>query len=42
MTEFERLLRVLSQAQVKFIVVGGVAATVHGATRLTRDLDLVY
>jgi predicted nucleotidyltransferase len=42
MTEFEQLLRVLSEAQVKFIVVGGVAAAVHGATRLTRDLDLVY
>lgn len=42
MTDFKFLLRTLSQAEVEFILVGGVAATVHGATRLTLDLDLVY
>lgn len=36
------LLRVLSKADVRYIVVGGVAAGVHGALRPTLDLDVVY
>jgi hypothetical protein len=36
------LLRVLSGAGVRYIVVGGVAAGVHGALRPTLDLDVVY
>jgi predicted nucleotidyltransferase len=42
MTDFKALLRVLSEAGVEFILVGGVAATVHGSTRLTVDVDAVY
>src|SRR5262245_51240704 len=42
MTDFRRLLEVLSDAAVEFIVVGGVAAAAHGAIRNTLDLDLVY
>ncbi len=42
MTNFERLLSVLAESQVKFIVVGGAAATAHGASRLTQDIDVVY
>ena len=42
MTDFPGLLAALSDAQVKFIVIGGAAATAHGATRLTQDVDLVY
>lgn len=42
MTEIEDLLRVLHGAEVDFLVVGGVAAVIHGATRLTQDLDVVY
>lgn len=41
-TEFEGLLKALSDAAVDYMVVGGVAATIHGAVRLTRDLDVVY
>lgn len=40
--DFERLLRVLSDGGVDFIIVGGVAATAHGSARLTTDLDVVY
>jgi hypothetical protein len=36
------LIRVLSQAGVQYIIVGGVAANVHGALRTTLDLDVVY
>jgi predicted nucleotidyltransferase len=42
MTDFEALLRVLTEGGVEFIVVGGAAATAHGAARLTLDLDVVY
>jgi predicted nucleotidyltransferase len=41
-TDFGRLLQILTEGGVRFILVGGVAATVHGATRLTLDLDVVY
>jgi hypothetical protein len=42
MTDFRALLLALTQARVKFILVGGAAATAHGSTRLTLDLDVVY
>jgi hypothetical protein len=42
MTDFEGLIRLLAQAQVEFILVGGAAATAHGSSRLTNDLDIVY
>lgn len=42
MTDFAGLLRVLNENGVEFILIGGVAAAVHGAIRTTRDLDVVY
>lgn len=42
MTDFEELIPLLAGAGVEFIIVGGVAATAHGSTRLTVDLDVVY
>ena len=42
MTNFEQLLQTLAAHGVEFIIVGGVAATVHGSSRLTQDLDIVY
>lgn len=42
MIDFERLLRVFADGGVQFIIVGGVAATVHGSSRLTTDLDVIY
>lgn len=42
MIDFRALLRVLAEARVEFILVGGLAATVHGSTRLTLDVDMVY
>jgi hypothetical protein len=41
-TDFEGLLRVLHEAGVQFILVGGMAAIAHGAARVTYDLDVVY
>lgn len=42
MTDIAGLLRALAEAEVEFIIVGGVAATAHGSVRLTYDLDIVY
>jgi predicted nucleotidyltransferase len=42
MIDFERLLKTLSSSRVDFVIVGGVAATIHGSARLTTDLDVVY
>jgi hypothetical protein len=40
--DFPALLRVLHEHGVRFVIVGGAAATAHGSARLTQDLDLVY
>lgn len=42
MTDIPELLRVLVGHRVGFVVVGGVAATMHGSARVTQDLDVVY
>lgn len=42
MTDFEKILVALSDAEVEFVIVGGVAATAHGSARLTQDVDVVY
>lgn len=41
-TQFQALLAALSENGTSFIIVGGVAGTLHGATRVTYDLDVVY
>ncbi len=42
MTEFDKLITLLVSSGVRFIVIGGAAATAHGSARLTEDLDIVY
>jgi hypothetical protein len=42
MTDFAGIIHVLADAPIEYILVGGVAATVHGSARLTRDVDVVY
>ncbi len=39
---FKSLLEVLAQADVQFILIGGVAANLHGSARATFDIDIVY
>lgn len=41
-TDFERAFAALVDGGVEFVIVGGLAATVHGSARLTHDLDVVY
>ena len=38
---FERLFATLNETGVRYVVVGGVAAVMHGHARLTADVDLV-
>jgi hypothetical protein len=38
---FEKLLVLLAEAGVRFIVVGGIAVTLQGYVRLTEDIDLL-
>lgn len=42
MTDYGKIIGVLVSGRVDFIIVGGAAATAHGAARLTEDLDIVY
>lgn len=37
-----RLLRALVDGQVDFVVIGGVAAVLHGSSRNTFDLDICF
>jgi predicted nucleotidyltransferase len=42
MSDFHALLSRLVMQKVEFILVGGVAAVVHGSARLTEDIDIAY
>ncbi|MEO5579955.1 MAG: hypothetical protein ABIR58_04800 [Gemmatimonadaceae bacterium] len=42
MTDFARLLSALHRPRAEYIIIGGVAATVHGSSRLTQDVDVCY
>ena len=42
MIDFPKLLRLLAEHDIAFIIIGGVAAVIHGSSRLTQDLDIVY
>ncbi len=42
MTDFEKILRLLHEKEVEFILIGGVAARALGSSRLTDDIDIVY
>ena len=40
--DYGRVLQVLAANDVRFILIGGLAAIVHGSPRLTLDVDVVY
>ena len=42
MTDFGHLLAALASHDVRYIIIGGFAATAHGSAFLTVDLDVVY
>ena len=39
---FETILTALVSRDIRFVLIGGVAATVHGSTRFTNDIDVCY
>ena len=39
--ELHAVSRALSAAGISFAVCGGIAVTIHGATRTTKDIDLL-
>lgn len=36
------IIRILTEAQVEFVIVGGISAVLQGAPVVTRDLDICY
>jgi hypothetical protein len=40
--QFKTLLGALAASNVEFVIIGGLAATLHGSARVTYDLDIVY
>lgn len=40
-TPYEKLLESLARAEVKFIVVGGIAVALNGFVRTTEDVDIL-
>lgn len=42
MLGIEELLEALSKAQVRFVIIGGMAAVAQGSSWVTADLDLCY
>src|SRR5437763_14137491 len=41
-SDFGRLLGTLVDGGVEFLIVGGIAASLHGSGRVTSDLDIFY
>ena len=39
---FASMLGGLAKKKIRFVVIGGVAAAVHGSARVTNDLDICY
>jgi predicted nucleotidyltransferase len=40
--DFRGLLEALAAERVEYVLIGGVAASIHGSARVTQDLDIVY
>jgi predicted nucleotidyltransferase len=41
MIPFERVLRLLNEHEIRYVIVGGIAVILHGSPRLTADLDII-
>jgi predicted nucleotidyltransferase len=39
---FEQIITALVAAGIRFVVIGGVAAVIHGSARFTNDIDICY
>jgi hypothetical protein len=41
-TDYAKVLQALTNGGVEFVLIGGVAANLHGSARATFDIDVVY
>jgi len=42
LTGFARILEDLNEAEVRYVLIGGIALIRHGVVRATRDIDAVF
>lgn len=42
MIDLEKMIRLLGDSGVEFVIVGGIAGSIHGSTQVTFDLDICY
>ena len=42
MTDFKAVIRLFSGAGIECVIVGGLAAAIHGSARLTQPVEFVY
>ena len=42
MIGLKHFLDAMHERQVEFIIIGGIAARIHGSARITQDVDIVY
>ena len=42
MKQFETVVRALAENSVEFVIIGGVAVTLHGSAYMTQDFDFCY
>jgi predicted nucleotidyltransferase len=40
--KLQQAIQLLADSQVEFVIIGGIAITLHGSSYLTSDLDLCY
>ena len=40
--QFEKAVQTLCDADVEFVIIGGLSATFHGSSRVNYDLDVCY
>ena len=40
--DFEKILALLLDHGVRFVVIGGVAMRLHGSSHITEDIDILY
>lgn len=41
MDNLKKLLKLLGDARIEFVIIGGVAANLHGSAQVTQDIDIV-
>jgi hypothetical protein len=40
--DLEKTIRLLADSRIEFVIIGGIAASIHGSAQATFDLDVCY